>query len=179
MKGGSFYKGGIRGGDPTDDYPPHKKPPQRSQIIRRRGFLLGGELCQTLFRSHTRPVVASRTSSCAIRYIHRRPSPSPTGDTCTVPACLVPEPPHFHVEGWHCALSCSRDEPASALVRRRLSRLTPRRRCRQLGGAPFYACGQAREPRSPRSSCWGRRCRRRCPMVGRYALLGLQNSLHS
>ena len=28
-------------GDPTDDYPPHKKPPQRSQIIR-GGFLLGG-----------------------------------------------------------------------------------------------------------------------------------------
>ena len=39
-EGGVILLGGVRGGDPTDDYPPHKKPPQRSQII--RGGVGGG-----------------------------------------------------------------------------------------------------------------------------------------
>ena len=38
--GGHFIKGGKGVGDPTDDYPPHKKPPQRSQIIRGGGGVL-------------------------------------------------------------------------------------------------------------------------------------------
>ena len=40
---GHVIHGGVRGGDPTDDYPPHKMTPQRSQIIR-GGVLLGGRL---------------------------------------------------------------------------------------------------------------------------------------
>ena len=39
--GGHFSKGGVRVGEPTDDYPPHKNPPQRSQLIR-GGYLIRG-----------------------------------------------------------------------------------------------------------------------------------------
>ena len=42
MRGGFFYEGGVRIGDPTDDYPPHKRTPQRRSFIRGVVLLLGG-----------------------------------------------------------------------------------------------------------------------------------------
>ena len=39
MRGGILL-GGVRGGDPTDDYPPHKTSPTKSNY--KGGFLLGG-----------------------------------------------------------------------------------------------------------------------------------------
>ena len=43
-EGGVILSGGGKGGDPTDDDPPHKMTPQRSQIIRGVLLIRGGRL---------------------------------------------------------------------------------------------------------------------------------------